>query len=135
MPYEPTESDNEPDDPTPVPHSSASLDRALAQAYRLPPSDLRQWDFTIGPSGQLASRYAKSKSQNPMTPPSVADIMAPELGSPSKVLPPPEAGESPLHKKRKKTTTKVWPEPDTHGGLIYRPPDQSDLGDDAPSMV
>ena len=70
-----------------------------------------------------------------MMPPTVANIMAPELGSPSKVLPPPEAGESPPHKKRKKMTTKVWPEPDTHGGLIYWPPDQSDPGDDALSTV
>ena len=135
LPYVPTEPEDDPYDPTRAPLSPASSDRSLAQAYRLPPSDLRQWDFTVGPSGQLASRYAKSKSQNPMTPPSVADIMAPELGSPSKVLPPPAAGELPLDKKRKKTTTKVWPEPDTHGCLIYRPPDQSGSGDDAPSMV
>ena len=71
-----------------------------------------------------------------MTPSIIADVVTPEVASPSETLPPPEAGESPPHKKAKQTTVKIWPELDTHGGIIYRPPDKSNLGNDgAPSMV
>ena len=81
------------------------------------------------------SRHAKPKVQNPMTPSTIASIVAPELGSPPEAPPPLEAGESPPHKKAKTMTVKVWPEPDTHGGVVYRPPDKSDPGDGAPLMV
>ena len=70
-----------------------------------------------------------------MTLSKIADVVALEVASPSEVLPPPEAGESPPHKKAKQTTVKIWPEPDTHSGLIYRPPDKSDPGDGAPLTV
>ena len=81
------------------------------------------------------SRHAKPKVQNPMTPSTIASIVAPELGSPPEAPPPLEAGESPPHKKAKTMTVKMWPEPGTHSGVVYRPPDKSDPGDGAPLMV
>ena len=81
------------------------------------------------------SRHAKPKVQNLITPSTIASIIVPELGSPPEAPPPLEAGESPPHKKAKTMIVKVWPKPDTHGGVVYRPPDKSDPGDGAPSMV
>ena len=107
----------------------------MACASILAPSDLRQWDFAVSQKGQLVSRHAKTQLQNPMMPSKIADVVVPEMGPPSEVLPPPEAGELPPGKKAKQTTVKVWPKPDTHGGLIYWPPDKLDPGDDAPSTV
>ena len=121
--------------PSAAPHPPTPSDQAVACASILAHSDLLQWDFAISQKGQLVSRHAKTQLQNPMMPSKIADVVAPEIGSPSEVLPPPEAGESPLCKKAKQTTVKVWPKRDTHDSLIYRPPDKSDLGDDAPSTV
>ena len=65
------------------------------------------------------SCHAKTQSQNPMTPSVIADVVTPEVSSPSETLPLPEAGKSPLREKAKQTTVKIWPELDTHGGIIY----------------
>ena len=48
-----------------------------------------------------------------MTPSIIADVVAPDVASPSETLPPPEAGELPPRKKAKQTTVKIWPEQGT----------------------
>ena len=111
-------------------------DEAVVRASTLAPSDLCQWDFAVSQQGQLVSCYAKTQSLNPMTPSIIADVVSPIMVSPSETLPPPGAGESPPCKKAKQTTVKILPELNTHGGIIYRPPNQSDTDNDgAPSMA
>ena len=70
-----------------------------------------------------------------MTSSVIASAVRPEVASPSESLPPPEKGESPLRKKRKQDTVRIWPEPETHGGLIYKALDKCDSDDNGATSV
>ena len=101
LPYETADPEDTTDvsGPSVTSHPPTPSDQAVAQASLLASSDLRQWDFAVSQKGHLMSHHAKPKVQNPMTPSTIASIVAPELGPPPEAPPPLEAGESPPHKK------------------------------------